>query len=154
VVEKIIDECCKSDTPRVKIKWPNDILLNRKKLCGILMERYEKSYIIGIGLNVNQIDFPGLPNATSLKKEYQKDFDLNNLIVNIISGFDKNLNLLEPENIDKLFEEWKSRSCLIGTKIRFNKFMCEVVGFTINGGIIINSQGIEKTYFSGIIELL
>lgn len=58
--------------PALAIKWPNDILLGRKKMGGILIENLLagsriKNSIVGIGLNINQEDFPGLPGATSLK---------------------------------------------------------------------------------------
>ncbi|SHE39149.1 BirA family transcriptional regulator, biotin operon repressor / biotin-[acetyl-CoA-carboxylase] ligase [Psychroflexus salarius] len=58
--------------PHLKIKWPNDILSGRKKICGILIENNFKqnhinSTIIGVGLNVNQIDFSELPKASSLQ---------------------------------------------------------------------------------------
>lgn len=56
----------------VSIKWPNDIYINRKKIAGILIEHHLSSTeikysIIGLGLNVNQVDFPAnLPNPTSI----------------------------------------------------------------------------------------
>lgn len=55
----------------VRIKWPNDILVNGQKVAGILIENGLRgsflSYsVCGIGLNVNQTEFDGLPNATSL----------------------------------------------------------------------------------------
>ena len=58
----------------VSIKWPNDILINQKKVCGILIENHLQGQhlsgsIIGIGLNVLQKNFPGLPMATSLSVE-------------------------------------------------------------------------------------
>lgn len=57
--------------PKLHIKWPNDILSENKKICGILIENVIKQErltetIIGIGLNVNQTEFSGLPNASSL----------------------------------------------------------------------------------------
>ena len=59
---------------KVMIKWPNDILSSNKKICGVLVENVMqkdeiKSSIIGIGLNVNQINFPTNFNATSILKE-------------------------------------------------------------------------------------
>lgn len=56
----------------VKVKWPNDILVGKKKIAGILIEnslrgRNLATSIVGIGLNVNQTDFPKELNATSLK---------------------------------------------------------------------------------------
>lgn len=64
---------------RVKIKWPNDIYIDNRKIAGILIENFlskdkiEKS-IIGIGLNVNQVEFKA-PNATSLALECNQGFD-------------------------------------------------------------------------------
>lgn len=59
------------ELPNTAIKWPNDLLVNGKKVAGILMEsqiiqnRFSRC-IVGIGLNVNQTNFPGLPKATSI----------------------------------------------------------------------------------------
>ena len=66
----------------VRIKWPNDIIVNDKKAGGILIENVLRGAkwshsVIGIGLNVNQHSFPpGLPYATSLKMESGSEFDL------------------------------------------------------------------------------
>ncbi|MES2486241.1 MAG: biotin--[acetyl-CoA-carboxylase] ligase [Bacteroidota bacterium] len=59
------------EIPQLSIKWPNDILAGNKKLGGILIENTIKpggeiSSVIGIGINVNQIDFGGLPKASSM----------------------------------------------------------------------------------------
>jgi len=59
--------------PDLRIKWPNDILSWNSKVCGILIENIFKSgqmsaAVIGIGLNLNQSDFDGMINASSLKK--------------------------------------------------------------------------------------
>ena len=66
------------------IKWPNDPVLNGKKLCGILtelsvsLETQEPEYVvIGIGVNCNQTSFPDLPMATSLRIEMGKPVDTN-----------------------------------------------------------------------------
>lgn len=80
-----------------KIKWPNDIMSGKDKLAGILIENNFKGTninrsIIGIGLNVNQKNFPeSLKNVTSLIKLKQRSIDrdllLNQLILNIKSEF-------------------------------------------------------------------
>jgi BirA family biotin operon repressor/biotin-[acetyl-CoA-carboxylase] ligase len=70
----------------VKVKWPNDIYIKDRKTSGILTQNSISSAkinysIIGIGLNVNQTDFPpNIPNPTSLKLATQKDFDLETLV--------------------------------------------------------------------------
>ena len=64
----------------VKIKWPNDIIIQQKKVAGILIEIkkiYKKEfYIIGIGLNVLQTDFGKLPKAGSLLTQTRQSFHL------------------------------------------------------------------------------
>lgn len=70
------------------IKWPNDIMAGRKKICGILIENQLRGNqivhsIIGIGLNVNQTVFPGLPNATSVVNEIGRLIDLEFLLKEI-----------------------------------------------------------------------
>jgi len=64
-------------------KEPNDLYVNDEKICGILIESsYEakvlKYVVIGIGININQVDFDGLP-ATSLKKINQKTYEINEI---------------------------------------------------------------------------
>lgn len=70
-VFEVLDEL---NIPKLAVKWPNDILSDKKKICGILIEttfksNTIKSAIIGVGLNVNQENFDvNLPNASSIKK--------------------------------------------------------------------------------------
>ena len=55
----------------VKVKWPNDVHVGQRKICGILCERNGDNVIVGIGVNVNQTDFPPeiSDHATSLRLE-------------------------------------------------------------------------------------
>lgn len=85
----------------LKIKHPNDLLLNNKKICGILTEINTISekinyLIISIGFNVNEIHFDDeIKNiATSLKKEYKKDFDKQKITIKILDNIEKLINKL------------------------------------------------------------
>lgn len=64
----------------VEIKWPNDIIINAKKVSGLLIEKQkidgENYYIGGIGINVLQTDFAGLPKAGSILTQTKHRFDL------------------------------------------------------------------------------
>ncbi|WP_238783859.1 biotin--[acetyl-CoA-carboxylase] ligase [Blattabacterium cuenoti] len=71
------------------IKWPNDIFIENKKIGGILIENYVffntiNTSIIGIGLNINQIEFDDKLNATSLKKIFKNNFKIKNIFFDII----------------------------------------------------------------------
>ena len=77
------------------IKSPNDILVNQKKIAGILLETQMtegvfEHFIIGIGLNVNQIEFPDyLSGATSMALETSRTYDLKDVLNTIITQWER-----------------------------------------------------------------
>ena len=79
---------------QLKIKWPNDIYFENGKLGGILIENIVqgnqiKSSVIGIGLNINQENFPlDVPNAVSLKQILHRDYDLKLLLSEICKNIE------------------------------------------------------------------
>lgn len=84
----------------LKIKEPNDLLLNGKKICGILTQTSTTGetlnyLIISLGFNVNQAKFPKEVNqiATSLKKEYKKDFNREDIIIKFIENLEEKIEL-------------------------------------------------------------
>ena len=83
----------------VKIKWPNDIIVNDKKICGILLETRISSkiegLILGIGLNVNNKNFDSSLNATSLYLETQKEENIDSLLLEIVQQILENIELLK-----------------------------------------------------------
>ncbi len=90
----------------LKIKWPNDIYVENKKLGGILIEntlqnsRIESS-IVGIGLNINQSDFVNL-NATSLGQFTGQFYDLEYLLAELAEQLEKNYLLLRNNKFNAL----------------------------------------------------
>ena len=74
---------------KAEIKLPNDLLVNGKKICGILTEKTGEALIIGIGLNVNIDSFPSGLNATSLKLETSRNWDLDTLLQAILAELKK-----------------------------------------------------------------
>ena len=74
--------------PNICVKWPNDILSGDSKLAGILIESNvlqstANSIIIGVGLNVNQVEFQNLPNATSMQLLTGKSYDIDALLFSL-----------------------------------------------------------------------
>nr|WP_314800965.1 biotin--[acetyl-CoA-carboxylase] ligase [uncultured Capnocytophaga sp.] len=97
--------------PDLAVKWANDILSAKKKICGILIENILNkelitNSIIGIGLNVNQLFFEGLPNVSSLQKITGRTFPLEEVLQMILKEIAHNLSNLCPENFEALLEEY------------------------------------------------
>ena len=80
------------------IKWPNDIYVGRKKICGTLTSArlagdYIATAICGIGLNVNETDFPDwVPNPTSLRQLTGETYDLEEVLHTLLSCIERRYN--------------------------------------------------------------
>ncbi len=95
------------------IKWPNDIYVGRKKICGMLIEsrleeRFISASVVGIGVNLNQTEFPGgLPNPTSLKLLTGQEYKVETALEELLEHF--RFSLLEsPEGREKLYSDYCS----------------------------------------------
>lgn len=100
--------------PNVTIKWPNDILSDRKKVVGILVENILeggsiKHTIIGVGINVNNPDFPNLPQAGSLMLESGRKYDLEEVLSVVSESMVQKLQELPHTNITVLKEIYENR---------------------------------------------
>ena len=109
---------------KAQIKWPNDVLINGKKVCGILIENEVRGNIvdyaiIGIGINVNLklSDFPEiLPTATSLSDELGRDVPMLDVIQQLLIEVERlYLALLAGESV---YEEWRDRLVTLGKRIQ------------------------------------
>ena len=81
------------------IKWPNDIFVGRGKICGILVENSLSggevaASVIGIGININQKEFPQLSNATSLFRCTGNEYDIEACLDAFLKAFANNLSIL------------------------------------------------------------
>lgn len=86
---------------KTEIKWPNDLILNKKKIAGLLIEKKKlenkEVFIIGFGLNILQTDFTKLPKAGSLLTQTGKNFDLEKIAGDLFNYLEK--HILNPKNI-------------------------------------------------------
>ena len=97
---------------RLKIKWPNDILAENKKVGGILIENVIKhnqlqASVIGFGLNINQTEFDNLPQASSLRLLSGKTFDLDEVLQHIIKQLQYYFSLLEAGKYEAIKKEYE-----------------------------------------------
>ena len=102
----------KLNLPKLYIKWPNDIMSDNKKICGILVENMVKQNsikesVIGIGLNVNQDTFKNLPNATSIKKIKGVAFNIDELLNDLANNIKKQFIDFNQSKIDLIFRQYE-----------------------------------------------
>jgi len=97
-----------------QIKWPNDILVNKKKIAGILIEnkiqgRMLHSSIVGVGLNVNQSDFPDqFINPTSMKLLLKDSIDINHVLETLIVQLEKHYFQFKRNELNVINENYQS----------------------------------------------
>lgn len=134
-----------------EIKWPNDIMIHGKKVCGILTEAVTKfntieNVIIGVGIDAN-IDITDFPEelqdgTTTIADELGRKEDENVLIRYFLEEFEKIADQFTHEGYEDILKEWRKRSYSIGKIVEvrepFNKnYDAYVVGIGKEGALIV-----------------
>lgn len=142
--------------PNLSIKWPNDILAENKKIGGILIENGLKpngtiDSIIGIGLNVNQEGFAGLPLASSLKNVTNSNFDLDELLLQLVYQIQKNIRQLSSQKVD-FWNTYSTHLFKINTPMPFedelkHRFMGIIKSVTSDGKLAVMLEDDSIQYF-------
>ncbi len=105
---------------QARIKWPNDVLLRGRKVCGILIEQTGPT-VVGIGLNVLQpesvFENAGLAVAASLEMFSGKNLDRDEIARQLIQELDAQYSQIVEGNLDKLESAWKWRMGLLGKQV-------------------------------------
>lgn len=109
----VINALKKMNLPKLSVKWPNDILSANKKICGILIENVIKQNkvagsVVGIGLNVNQVDFSGLPQASSILNITGTSYDLDELLQSILNELKILFDLVESNQFETIKTTYES----------------------------------------------
>lgn len=151
-----------------KIKWPNDIILNQKKIAGILTEMsgelMQIEYIaVGIGINVNneREEFPEeiAHKASSIKIEKGEQLDRKEVVASILNNFEKLYgDFLEKGNIGISIEICKRHSVLLGKEVRIISKREEKIRTAVDinefGELIVEDKaGRRETVFSGEVSV-
>lgn len=141
----------------VKIKWPNDLILKNKKICGMLFEKNKNYFVVGIGINILQENFKNLPKAGSILSQTGLSFELKAFTESIHQYLFEHLVQKEiPNNILELYHLHLYRknevSVFEKNEVRQNGIIQNV---DENGYIWIDleNEGLQK-FFHKEIELL
>lgn len=137
------------------IKWPNDIYVSGRKICGMLIENTLDgamlgASVVGIGININQREFPQLANATSLALCTGKDEALEEVLAVFLEIFEGMLSQLDsPE----LWERYASRLYRLGKTARYYDILREeefegvIQGVEPDGRLCILDAGGERRHY-------
>lgn len=137
----------------VGIKWPNDLLIGNKKICGILTEAvtdYDKikAVLVGIGIDVN-IDEDALPEeldeiATSVQKETNKTLNRADIMRKFFKIFEDLYEEYKNGNFKYIISEWRRLSSTTGNRVKVYKngkaIIADAVGITNKGALIIETD--------------
>jgi BirA family biotin operon repressor/biotin-[acetyl-CoA-carboxylase] ligase len=126
-----VAELLESEGLKPSLKWPNDVLVNGKKICGILSEGISGGIIIGIGLNVNMksaehIDQP----ATSVLMETGKSRDVDELLEKLLDHLSVRLDEWAQGGFSKVRKNWESKIQNIGKPVTVR------AGVTVRNGLL------------------
>jgi BirA family transcriptional regulator, biotin operon repressor / biotin---[acetyl-CoA-carboxylase] ligase len=116
-----------------QIRWPNDLIIGDKKLAGILCEGRRRAVAVGIGLNVNQEQFPEeLPDAVSLSMATGKRWDKFYLLENFLREMFSNIEQTGKGESAQVVAEIKRRSSIMHRRVEVRTLLRRHVGTVID----------------------
>lgn len=148
-----------------KIKWPNDIVINGKKVCGILTEMsaqfdYINHIVIGIGINVHNESFPEeiRETASSLLLESGKRIHRADLIARFLERFEAGYAIfLQTEDLEGLMKDYNALLVNIQKQVRIldpkEPFEGKAIGITKRGELIVDTWESRKLVSSGEVSV-
>lgn len=145
----------------VKIKWPNDVLVNGIKVGGILIENAIQGEelihaVLGFGLNVNQEKFDKHIRATSLKLETGKTFELEQVLHRLLDYLEMRLVQLENRQYKAIIDEYNKNLYKLNTVQPFSRgdeqFDAIIEGVTNDGRLTLNHKSKIEKYRHGSIR--
>lgn len=137
----------------VDFRWPNDILVEGKKISGILLENYEKVILTGIGINVNNSEFSDMTKniGTSIFILTGKKMKLENVLLEVLSG------IFSVKDLREIIE-FLNESGMVGKKVEIStldkNFTGIVEGFLEDGSILIKTENGVKNFLAGDVRFL
>ncbi|AFL98620.1 birA, biotin-(acetyl-CoA-carboxylase) ligase [Desulfitobacterium dehalogenans ATCC 51507] len=148
----------------VRIKWPNDIVIQGRKIAGILGEvagewNTVQTLILGIGVNANfsgQTLSPKIP-AITLQDILGHEVNLNHLTAELLFNLEKEVQSLEQGDVQGLIQRWTSFAVGINRPVRIEKAGISYggifKGIRENGELVLDQEGQEITFSSGEVSL-
>jgi BirA family biotin operon repressor/biotin-[acetyl-CoA-carboxylase] ligase len=147
-----------------QIKWPNDIIIRDKKIAGILIQNSLRAHqlqysVLGIGLNVNQLEFKGVENACSMKSMTHQDFEVKKILAALHDELMSKFEALKNGLVDSWLEKYNKRLFGLGSLKLFQNpdgklFNAQIVSVNKFGEIILEDEKVQKNYDFGSIKMV
>lgn len=138
-----------------RVKWPNDVLIGAKKVCGILVEQRNDRIAVGIGINVHhtRADFPDAlsESAGSLESETDESWSRADVLRSVLTGLDAKVVLLRDGGIETVWQEWCEACDLIGREIDCGEIKGTVREIGKNGELVVDTATGTRRLTSGVI---
>ena len=154
IISLAIKEELDTYTTDISIKWPNDIYWKEKKICGILIEndlmgRNISQSIAGIGININQETFhSSAPNPVSLRQITGKEFDLFEILKNIVLRIQSYYSLLKKGNTESIVCQYEMSLFRKEGMHRFKdangEFLARIIRVEPEGRLILEDEMLNK----------
>ncbi len=146
------------------IKWPNDVVIDGKKICGILTEMSAEieriNYVIcGIGINVNTPSFPEelQDKATSLFVETAKKHEREKIAADVLNEFEKLYNVFAEKGFSFLADEYRKMCVTLNKDVRViyrnNELTGKAVDIDDSGNLIVETENGQITVHSGEVSV-
>ena len=148
------------------IKWPNDVVVNGKKICGILTEMSAElmavNYIvIGVGINSNMKEFPEeiRTTATSIALELGRDVSRARLIAEVMKHFETLYrSFLETSDLSGIMSDYNTILVNIGRRVRVlepgNEYSAKALGIDRNGRLLVRTdEGTVRDVYAGEVSV-
>jgi len=147
-----------------KIKWPNDCLVNDKKIAGVLVDAKSDissidEIIIGFGVNVNWADIPGDINATSVYDVTKKTTDRLFILNKIVQYLEALIKLIENKRKSNIIKLWRLFDTTLGRKVEIISDSEKIIGKANDideyGFLLVETQnGIQRIITSDSVRFL
>ncbi len=159
----LIDVLEKYGISDLKLKWPNDVYFEGRKLAGILIENSlqgdYQSVIIGLGLNVNfNQNFKCETPWIDLKQITSTPIDKLNLSTNLINKILEYFDIFKSSGFDKFYAKWAKVDYLLGKQVKHTSkaqlFIGTCLGINHQGVLLVETQcGVKPIYSSEFLHL-
>ncbi|MFH0731980.1 MAG: biotin--[acetyl-CoA-carboxylase] ligase [Candidatus Omnitrophota bacterium] len=146
------------------IKWPNDVLIDNKKICGVLTEMNAETdkinfVIIGIGININTKKELLPKGATSIAEESGRELSRVEIVRSIFKNMDKYYRLFNSGHIDEIIREYKEFSNFLGTRVQVTYHETKIEGYAIDvdrdGALVLRmDSGLNERVLAGDVTML